>query len=118
MTKTVNLCSITQLRDAVRRRIQLSKTFEGENDYEYWEDAVGTKHAEEADDVCRALLQDEAHLDRILVARKHDETQSVDLFIEQVCFRAKYRPLEIDPESVSTALPCKSIHSFFVVPSL
>jgi hypothetical protein len=107
MTKAANLCSVTQLRDSVRRRIELSKTFQGENDYEYWEDAVGTKHAEEAVGVCEKLLDDEAHLERILVARKHDKTQSVDLFFEQVGFRAKYRPLEIDPESVSTALPCK-----------
>lgn len=112
----MTLCSITQLRESVRRRIAISKTYEGDADYDYWEDSVGPKHAQEAMTVCKTLLQDEAHLDRILVARKHDENQSVDLFFEQVKFRAEYRPLDMEPESIPTALPCKSTLRLVVLP--
>ena len=112
----MTLCSITQLRESVRRRIEMSKIYEGDAEYDYWEDCVGPKHAEEAMKVCETLLHDEAHLDRILVARKHDETQSVDLFFEQVKFRAKYRPLDLGPESIPTALPCKSKLCLTVLP--
>ena len=98
MTQHDKPCTADQLRELVRRRTV---------DEMYWEEAVGPQDAQEALNVCKVLLQDEAHLERILVARKHDETQCLELFLEQVRFRARYRPLDIDPLSISNALPCK-----------
>lgn len=92
-------CSIAQLRESIARRVNL------DDEHGYWQQSVGPNHAKEAIKVYHALLEDESHLERILVARKFDETLCTDLFYEQVRFRARYRPQAIDPKSISVALP-------------
>lgn len=92
-------CNIAQLRESIARRVNL------DDDYEYWQEIVGPDNAKEAIKVYQTLISDDSHLERILVARKHDEILSTDLFLEQVRFRARYRPTEIDPSSIPTALP-------------
>jgi hypothetical protein len=92
-------CTTPQLRESISRRVT------ADDEYEYWQETVGTDNAKEAMQVYSTLLNDEGHLQRILVARKHDEVLSTDLFFEQVRFRARYRPTEIDPKTIPTALP-------------
>jgi len=100
MTKPdATTCSIAQLRESIARRINV------DDEFEYWQETVGPDDAKEAIKVYQALLEDEAHLKRICVARKPDETLSTDLFFEQVRFRARYRPTEIDPKTIPSALP-------------
>ena len=100
MTKTeATKCSIAQLRESIASRVDY------DDEFTYWQETVGSDNAKEAMKLYMELLQDEAHLERILVARKYDETLSTDLFFEQVRFRARYRPTEIDPKSMPNALP-------------
>lgn len=53
------------------------------------------------------LLADKPQLARILVARKYQIDESVSLFFEQIRFRAKWKPLHVQPEDIPNALPCK-----------
>lgn len=82
------------LKDLVQSRIQGN----------YWEDSFEPHLVTEAARVCKALLDDDAQLERLLIAR-HYTHKAVDLFWEQVHFRATYKPASIGPESLPTALP-------------
>lgn len=50
------------------------------------------------------LVKDFDQLERILIARKYETGASVDLFWEQVRFRARWEPDRIRPEHIATAL--------------
>ena len=72
----------------------------------FWDDEVEAEQDRlEANRVCLDMLKDSAQLDRLLVARKHEAQATVDLFFEQVRFRARYRPSEIHPSTIPNALP-------------
>lgn len=88
---------IANLRESISQRMNNNKD-------EYWNETIGEDYAQEAVRVCEELYNDDSHLQRILVARKFDETQSTDLFFEQIRFRARYKPTEIDPSSIPNAL--------------
>lgn len=53
------------------------------------------------------LVEDFDQLERILIARKYETGASVDLFWEQVRFRARWEPDRIRPEHIATALACE-----------
>jgi CRAL/TRIO domain len=55
--------------------------------------------------LAESFLHDEAHLDRLLVARRYQMQPTVDLFLEQIAFRVKYQPSQICPSSIANALP-------------
>ena len=69
----------------------------------------GTKEDEEpsANQLLEKMLNDEAQLDRILIARKYEMDACLSLFFEQFRFRAKWKPQSIQPEDIPNALPCK-----------
>jgi hypothetical protein len=53
------------------------------------------------------LFADGDQLERILIARKYELKPSVELFWEQVRFRARWKPDLIRAEDISTALSCE-----------
>lgn len=53
------------------------------------------------------MIMDRPQLSRILVARKYEMEACVDLFFEQLRFRARWKPQTIQVEDVPNALPCK-----------
>lgn len=71
---------------------------------DYWEDSFESHHVTEAARVCKSMLDDDAQLERLLIARNYT-TKAVDLFWEQVHFRARHKPALIGPESLPTSLP-------------
>lgn len=72
----------------------------------FWDDEIKLEQdRSEAKLICSEMLKDNSQLDRLLIARKHDTQATVDLFFEQVRFRARYRPSEIHPETIPNALP-------------
>jgi CRAL/TRIO domain len=76
----------------------------GDND-KFWDDEIQCANdREEAKRICDAMLNDDPHLDRLLVARKYGAQATIDLFFEQVRFRARYRPTDIAPSSIPNAL--------------
>ena len=95
------------LADAAELRACLQESWK--SDPSLWESVLGEEHAatltEVAEAVCEQLLHDDAHLTRILVARQHQKEPSEALFWEQVHFRAQYRPDQITPSQIPTALP-------------
>lgn len=71
----------------------------------FWDNEIPLANdRQEAKRICDAMLSDDPQLDRLLVARKHLAQPTVDLFFEQVRFRARYRPTEIMPSSIPNAL--------------
>jgi hypothetical protein len=89
--------SRTKLVELVRQRI---------SDDTFWDNEIQSEHDRpEAKRICASILEDEAQLNRLLVARKHDARATVDLLFEQVKFRARYRPSEIHPSTIPNALP-------------
>ena len=67
-----------------------------------------TKHTideEECERVMNDMLRDKSLLQRILKARKFQLEASTLLFFEQVRFRARYHPPEIQPIQIPNALP-------------
>lgn len=89
------------LLESVAQRIQKHNC----SNRTFWQEHVGNRNADEAELVYEHMVKDVDQLNRILVARKHDLKASTDLFLEQVKFRAKWRPLEITPASIPDALP-------------
>lgn len=74
----------------------------------FWEERMpSSEAAKEAENMCNAMMKDDAQLDRILVARSHDEETSKKLFVDQVRFRARWKPQDLQPSDVPNALPCK-----------
>ena len=74
-----------------------------------WDDVLGERNTPElqeiAEAVCLQLLEDPGHLERVLVARGHDAPKSTAMFWEQVEFRARYQPDQIDAlTQIPTAL--------------
>mmetsp|Transcript_37496 Transcript_37496/g.90912 ORF Transcript_37496/g.90912 Transcript_37496/m.90912 type:complete len:380 (-) Transcript_37496:185-1324(-) len=55
--------------------------------------------------VVRQMTADPKHLQRILIARKYNLQDSTSLFFEQVRFRARWKPQEIQPNDIPNALP-------------
>lgn len=53
------------------------------------------------------LLGDRPQLLRILIARKYNMEDSVSLLLEQLRFRARWKPQSIQPEDIPNALQCK-----------
>jgi len=73
---------------------------------EFWEEEIrSADNRPEARRICEVMLNDNDQLDRLLVARKHNAKPTVDLFFEQVRFRARHRPAQIDPSTIPNALP-------------
>jgi len=62
---------------------------------------------ESAQNTSKTLLNNDAHMLRILIARKHNVKLSTDLFIEQVKWRAKWQPQKIDHIMIPHALKCR-----------
>lgn len=62
---------------------------------------------EECQRVFDDMILDRAQLHRILVARNYLLEAATDLFFEQVRFRARWKPKEIQPSDIPNALPCK-----------
>lgn len=87
----------TELVELVRQRIA---------DDSFWDNEIQLEQDRpEAKRICVSMLEDEAQLDRLLIARKNDAQATVDLLFEQVRFRARYRPSEIHPATIPNALP-------------
>jgi hypothetical protein len=101
-TKTTANSSIIITRE---RLIAILK--ENISDDLFWE----TKCHEESSIIASKKLaqfwldNDEAHLDRLLVARQYQMQPTVDLFFEQIEFRVQYQPSNISPSSIPNALP-------------
>jgi hypothetical protein len=77
--------------DAILRGKQEQQQFEDDNEESYF----------------RRLLADGDQLERILISRKYELGPSVDLFWEQVRFRDRWKPDQIRPADISTALSCE-----------
>ena len=69
--------------------------------------AAQEDNEQNANRLLEKMIGDEAQLGRILVARKYEMDASVSLFLEQLRFRAKWKPSSIQPEDIPNALPCK-----------
>eukprot|EP00980_Cylindrotheca_fusiformis_P012830 scaffold3168_cov54-Cylindrotheca_fusiformis.AAC.1 len=63
--------------------------------------------SEDAKQAFRELIQDREQLERILIARKHQLEAATDLLLEQVRFRARWKPAEIKSSDIPNALPCE-----------
>lgn len=59
----------------------------------------------ECETMMKEILRDRNQLCRILHARKHDLESSTRMFWEQVRFRNRWRPKEIEPSHLPNALP-------------
>ncbi len=60
------------------------------------------------DNLLEKLVGDRSQLVRILMARKYDIDACVSLVLEQVRFRARWKPHGIQLEDIPNAVPCKS----------
>jgi len=60
---------------------------------------------QDCQDVLLEMSSDRPQLQRILVARHHDLEQATSLFWEQVRFRARWKPKQIQPSDIPNALP-------------
>lgn len=75
-------------------------------DNEFWaKEAEQKEDIEECKKICESMLTDNAHLDRLLVARKYDSATTLELFWEQVRFQARHNPKQIQPSVIPNALP-------------
>jgi hypothetical protein len=83
---------------------------EDQTDVDRLVSAIRLEGNADQDAMINALLGDSDHLMRILVARKRDMEACVKLFLEQVRWRKRWNPTQIHPDSIPTALPCKSLH--------
>lgn len=85
-------------------RAQMKKAIQSKyDDYEFWKSI--SSDAESALSTCQSLASDDAHLDRLLVARNYDSEAALSLFWEQVEFRTKYKPESISPADLPVSLP-------------
>lgn len=79
-----------------------------DNNNAYWEGRMTTaQDAGVAKQETKSMMKNTAQLKRILVARKHRQQACVDLFLEQVRFRARWKPMELEPHDIPNALPCE-----------
>jgi hypothetical protein len=65
----------------------------------------GDDRVTKAKSISDSILKDEKQLERLLIARKYNGDKTLDMFFEQVRFRAKYQPSSIDPTTIPNALP-------------
>lgn len=63
-----------------------------------------TTTLEDAKRVAAESLSDEPNLHRILIARKHNMGDASNLFFEQVAWRSKWKPREVDKGAIPHAL--------------
>ena len=93
--KTTEQIDRSNLREMIQEKL---------DDDEFWMRISGND-IESAKSLGQSLMDDDCHLDRLLVARNFDPEATVALFWEQVEFRAKYKPDHISPEDIPVALP-------------
>jgi hypothetical protein len=62
---------------------------------------------EDCDGMFEKMITDRAQLLRILVARKYEMENSINLFFDQLRFRARWKPQSITIANIPNALPCK-----------
>lgn len=88
----------TQLIELINHRIS-------KPDFEWTTKQGDDDITNEAKMICEQTLKDEKQLERLLIARKYHGEKTADMFLEQVRFRAKYKPSSIDPATIPNALP-------------
>lgn len=92
-------------RDFEELRRSIQATLHETDYWNLWEKEHGYDNlAELAQQTTKELLNDDFHLLRVLIARKYDMKLSTDLFIEQVKWRTKWQPKDIDPSTIPCAL--------------
>jgi hypothetical protein len=91
-TETID---VAQLKDAISTTIQEEGFWETPNNC--IDATTNSDSKANAVQVCTALLSDDAALERLLVARKHDKVATISLFWEQVRFQARLSPQSIAP---------------------
>lgn len=89
---------VAELKDAIGTAIQEEGFWETSN-------YIDPTNKADAVEVCTAMLSDDAALERLLVARKHEKAATVSLFWEQVRFQARISPKSIIPADLPTSLP-------------
>jgi len=67
----------------------------------------GSNQQEEMKTLFDEMIVDREQLLRILVARKYEMEACIDLFFEQLRFRARWKPQCIQSIDIPNAIPCK-----------
>ena len=71
------------------------------------DDLVGQHDREKCKNLMGKMLRGKEQLERNMVARKNKEDAAVDLFFEQLRFRARWNPKSITPTDIPNAFPCE-----------
>lgn len=94
-----------------KEEIQKLKEFiEHTLNWKKWEDEHSSENRvlEDAQKVFEELINDKHHLLRLLIARKHNLDDCYKLFVEQLNFRAKWKPKETTPDDIPHAIKSKA----------
>lgn len=95
---------VTDAEEILNFQTHLNGILEETDHWKEWEGKHSSKNLEEAKRVAQEILNDEKNLLRILIARKRKFDASSKLFVEQVTWRSKWRPHEVDKDMIPHAL--------------